>query len=154
MKLVVMSLDDVEQGAIMDLQDTMALDSTVAVVSVLDKAAMREARILCHRRSCVAIERFKFDDDDQGPNVISPTDADRAVRFCLTMAAQNVTIMVVHCAAGIRRSAGMAAAFAIMLGQNDEQFFAPPYCHNMKVYRSLLKVWGQVVLERLQEEVN
>jgi len=148
LKLVVMSLDDVEQGAIMDLQDQLVPGSTVAVVSIVEKNAMREARILCHQRSCVAIERFRFDDDDQGPNIITSEDADRAVRFCLTMAAQNVTIMVVHCAAGISRSAGMAAAFAIMLGQSDEQFFELPYCPNMKVYRSLLNAWIQVTNTR------
>jgi predicted protein tyrosine phosphatase len=47
--------------------------------------------------------------------------------------------IVVHCDAGVSRSAAVAAALARTLDGDDAQFFAGRYRPNMRVYRMLLE---------------
>jgi predicted protein tyrosine phosphatase len=46
--------------------------------------------------------------------------------------------MIVHCDAGVSRSAAVAAALARVLNDDDSEFFGGRYRPNMRVYRLLL----------------
>ncbi len=50
----------------------------------------------------------------------------------------DVQRIIVHCDAGVSRSAGVAAALARVLNHDDAEFFAGRYRPNMRVYRALL----------------
>ena len=59
------------------------------------------------------------------------------------------SILIVHCDAGISRSAGVAAALGLILNGRggDRRFFSPPYVPNMHVYRLLLDTYSEIVGE-------
>jgi predicted protein tyrosine phosphatase len=74
---------------------------------------------------------------------ILPT-ADHArqiVRFVREMA-PRVEKIVIHCEAGISRSAGVGAAIAHCLGQTDLQFYEGS-CPNHRVRRLVIQAWGR-----------
>jgi predicted protein tyrosine phosphatase len=50
-----------------------------------------------------------------------------------------VDVVIVHCGAGVSRSAGLAAALAKWYNGSDLEFFKPPYAPNMLVYRTMLE---------------
>ena len=47
--------------------------------------------------------------------------------------------IIVHCDAGVSRSAAVAAALARVLNEDDTEFFGGRYRPNMRVYRMLLE---------------
>ena len=49
----------------------------------------------------------------------------------------DTNMIVVHCEAGISRSAGVAAALSLILNKTDQYYF-DHYCPNMLVYRKIL----------------
>jgi predicted protein tyrosine phosphatase len=57
----------------------------------------------------------------------------------------EVEALVVHCEAGISRSAGVAAALSRALFDAD-RFFFEHYVPNPLVYATLLRVWGERAL--------
>jgi len=74
--------------------------------------------------------------------VFTKEDA-QSIITVLRVTEKYINLIVVHCEAGISRSAGVAAALAKCLGQSDEKFFNPrgPYCPNRYVYRTLLNTY-------------
>jgi len=48
---------------------------------------------------------------------------------------------VVHCSAGIARSAGVAGAISLVLNGKDAMFFKGRYIPNRFVYRTILNEW-------------
>jgi predicted protein tyrosine phosphatase len=51
----------------------------------------------------------------------------------------DVTLIVVHCDAGVSRSAGIAAALAKVFLGDDTEFFGGRYRPNRRVYRAVLE---------------
>ena len=49
-------------------------------------------------------------------------------------------MIVVHCEAGISRSAGVASALSLILNKTDQYYF-DHYCPNMRVYRYILNAY-------------
>ena len=87
-----------------------------------------------------------FDDEEQGPNVITEADASKIKEF-LTKWYNKVDQIVVHCDAGVSRSAGVAAAILKYYTGDDTQIFDDlKYCPNMLCYRT--------VLNKLMENTN
>ena len=52
----------------------------------------------------------------------------------------RVNLLMVHCQAGISRSAGTAAAIAKIKYDNDMAYYKPPFIPNKLVYRKILNV--------------
>ena len=99
-----------------------------------------------------------FDDVDR-PNkdAITDSDAEKIVDF-VNRYKNTVDQVVVHCSAGISRSAGVAAALMNMLGQDDSVIFDNPvYCPNMTCYRAVLNAANLPIVEnevQEKEELN
>ena len=92
----------------------------------------------------LAAERLCFDDVDRdipgrnGLRCISERQALRIARF-VDENRDRVKEFIVHCGAGISRSAGAAAAIMKYLNGSDSPIFdSPGYQPNMKVYRTVL----------------
>ena len=51
-------------------------------------------------------------------------------------------LILIHCDAGVCRSPAVAAAIDLIYLGNDSKWFKAPYCPNMKVYNTMLKVKG------------
>lgn len=75
----------------------------------------------------------------QGYYPITEQQARKIARFVMRYKDSRVEQIVVHCDAGISRSAGVAAAIAKYLNGNDDDFFIrSPYHPNMTCYSKVL----------------
>lgn len=87
----------------------------------------------------------------QGYYPISEQQARKIARFVMRYK-DSVEQIVVHCDAGISRSAGVAAAIAQYLNGNDDDFFIrSPYQPNMTCYSTVLFA---LYLAETEEEDN
>lgn len=144
----------IEQGIVRDLQDCYP-DKKIAVISITDSGGMfslgwkRElvpARVVHREKNFYNVCRLYFDDTDgteTGYDCITERDANRIIDFLLAAQKDGVEIMVVHCHAGRSRSAAVAAACSIILGQSDAEFFVGRFTPNMKVYRMVLNAYQE-----------
>lgn len=108
----------------------------------------------------VSVLRLSFNDLDKepGPGTIKflggvyrlfdRKDAGLIKEFIIEHALPSYTVMV-HCDAGISRSAAVAAALSKVYNGDDFEFFtggsmygAPHYAPNMLVYKTLLEAYG------------
>ncbi len=91
---------------------------------------------------CRGILRLSFPDVDAASDrfpeaeLFSPEHARRIWDFVLQH--PDVERIVLHCDAGISRSAAVAAAIGRVLNGDDTEFFSGKYQPNMRVYRLLL----------------
>ncbi len=115
-----------------------------------EPAALRESPL------CKGICRLVFHDLDQVPQelitdyalvLFTPAMADTAVAF--VMAHPEARVIMVHCEAGISRSAGMAAAIAKVLNGSDAFYFKYGV-PNRRVYAEMLAAFAR----RLATEVE
>lgn len=82
--------------------------------------------------------RLWFDDVESGQDCIQKEDAEKIKRF---VEAHKEDQIIVHCDAGISRSAGIAAALMKYYNGDDTPIFDNPrYCPNMLCYRTMLNV--------------
>jgi predicted protein tyrosine phosphatase len=94
---------------------------------------------------CLGILRLAFADAEApGPAIgegalFSAHDAARVWDF-LTRHVDRLERVVVHCDAGVSRSAAVAAAIALVQNGDDREFFCGRYRPNLRVYRTLLDV--------------
>lgn len=70
--------------------------------------------------------------------LFSHTDASAIAAFVRSATNSAIDTFVIHCHAGISRSAAVAAALSKYYNGNDSKFFQPPYNPNRRVYRILL----------------
>ena len=83
---------------------------------------------------------MSFDDEEQGtPGCIEQKDAEKIADFVRSIENNNeIERLVVHCGAGVSRSAGVAAACSLYLLGDDSEFFSSRYCPNRTCYRMVL----------------
>lgn len=88
------------------------------------------------------ILRLSFDDVDFGEdNCITKEDGRRILNFVQEYV-RRVEMIVVHCEAGISRSAGICAALMRIINGDDEEIFDnPKFCPNMSCYRTVLRTY-------------
>lgn len=86
----------------------------------------------------------------QGYYPITEQQARKIAKFVVRYK-DSVEQIVVHCDAGIPRSAGVAAAIAKYLNNDDNKFFMAPYTPNMTCYS---KVLFALYLAETEEEDN
>lgn len=93
---------------------------------------------------------LEFDDveancDLKSFKVISEDDAREIVDFVVNWS-EKVDTVIVHCDAGVSRSAGVCAAISkYMTGSDDWVFDSPRYQPNMTCYRTVLNGFYEVV---------
>lgn len=86
----------------------------------------------------LAVIKLRFDDVTSGCGVIKDDQAMQIANF-IKYWVDKTDIIVVHCSAGVSRSAGCAAAIMKYINNDDTQIFKNPrYVPNMTVYRSVL----------------
>lgn len=103
-------------------------------------------------RKIKRILKLKFDDTEIGePNHITREDARKIAEFVKSIMPDTEQI-IVHCTAGISRSAGVCAAILKYLkGDDSEIFDNPKYFPNMTCYRMVLEVLNSASAERSLE---
>ena len=86
----------------------------------------------------VSVLRLFFDDIDSGSTAMTPDDANKIANF-VRFYQHSVDRIIVHCEAGVSRSAGVAAAIMCYLfGGDDIIFNDSKYYPNMHCYRITL----------------
>lgn len=90
----------------------------------------------------VDVLRLWFDDEEAPhPNCITSKDAEKIVNF-VNQYIDKVDEIVVHCSAGVSRSAGVCGAImCILTGSDDYIFDNPNFCPNMTCYRAVLNAY-------------
>lgn len=78
--------------------------------------------------------------EQYGHGIFTPDQAKQIVDFIEVWKAK-VEMIVVHCSAGVSRSAGVAGAISLILNGRDEMFFKGRYIPNRFVYRTILNEW-------------
>ena len=109
------------------------------IVSITDVAS--DDNRFHNNPNLVGVCRLKFDDVEKGePNCITTSDAQKIVKFMNFY--DDVQNVVVHCEAGVSRSAGCCAALMYVFNGSDMEIFKQPkYCPNMTVYRTVLNAF-------------
>lgn len=97
-----------------------------------------------------AILKVSFEDVDYpNPNAISQETANKIAMFIVNNK-DNVNDIIVHCEAGISRSAGCAAAILKFFTGDDSKIFDNSYyCPNKTVYRMVIDAFLDLVPEQL-----
>lgn len=121
-----------------------------AIISITD-VGTRE-NVFNHNTHIKGICKLQFDDVEAGDlNAITEEDANKIVNF-LNSVKDRVDMIVVHCEAGVSRSAGVCAAAMTILGHDDMQIFDnPKFCPNMSCYRAVLTAAGKELDEKVIE---
>ena len=114
-------------------------------------------------KHCLGIHRVQFHDaDHQGEKflgrlliAIEPDQAEAIWNF-FVQHRDKAELTIVHCEAGISRSAGTAAALAVGNGQSDAFIFNKPYFNpNRRVFRMILNAAttsGHRIEQKREEE--
>lgn len=83
--------------------------------------------------------RVQFDDVEiDEVNHITRKDAEKIIAF-VNSYIDKVDKIIVHCEAGVSRSAGVCAALMLIINGDDMEIFNnPKFCPNMTCYRTIL----------------
>ena len=132
MKFQVMSRQDARRYSF-----NTAIEKTI-IISINDVAD--EANQFASNPQIIDTCSLFFDDvEGNEANCMTRWDADNIIRF-VNKHLDNVEQIVVHCGAGISRSAGVCAALMMIVNGNDSDIFNNGrYCPNMHCYRLVLE---------------
>lgn len=113
------------------------LDHDCVVISITDVDS--DPVDLPQNEHIKAILRLSFEDsDEETPTSISSRDADKITEF-ISRFRNTVAEIIIHCEAGISRSAGVCAALMLWLNGSDKPVFDNAYYRpNMRCYRFVL----------------
>lgn len=114
-----------------------ACNKNYAIISISDADDVEN--VFANNPRIKGICRLWFDDVETGEkNCITEKDAGKILSF-VDRIVNCVDLIVVHCAAGISRSAGVAAALMLILNGDDSIIFDDGrYCPNRTCYRMVL----------------
>ena len=133
-------------------------DEASAVISISDYDKNSPTLENNPGNGIVAHLKLKFDDVERGEaNCITERDALKIVSFVRGYAIVS-NKLIVHCEAGVSRSAGTAAAIMKAINGSDWDIFDNPrYVPNMTCYRMVLDAFytnGQDILRKLAVDEN
>lgn len=116
-------------------------DEPHVIVSITSHASDR-ARLRTGP-ACRGVLRVAFADIDapSGDLVVFDRSHARAICSFVLQHRDAIASIVVHCDAGVSRSAGVAAALAKALGEDDTELFRR-HRPNPHVYRTVLEAWA------------
>lgn len=109
------------------------------IISITDVGS--EDNRFNRQSNLVDVCRVKFDDVEKGEeNCITKSDAQKIVDFMKKY--DDIQNVIVHCEAGVSRSAGCCAALMLACNGSDMEIFSNPvFCPNMTVYRTVLNTF-------------
>ena len=127
------------RGAAIEMSNT-ELDHDTVIVSITGFG--EEFPEFADNPHIVGVCYVQFDDEEQGINAMTDDNAREILNFISEWASEDVDI-VVHCSAGISRSAGVGAALMLILNGDDSDVFGSgKYAPNMNCYRKMLSAAG------------
>ena len=88
-----------------------------------------------------AVLFLQFDDEEVGERAMTQRHANTIVSFIKSLN-DNVDELIVHCEAGVSRSAAVAAAISFSINGDDAEFFKFPFFPNRHCYRLMLEAFG------------
>ena len=85
-----------------------------------------------------------INEDDETKRLMTDEDALQIKKFIEVLNKRNdIELLIIHCHAGISRSAAVAAAISkIFNGTDNEYFYSDRYNPNMYVYTKIMKAFG------------
>lgn len=119
-------------------------DFKTAIISITDTDKADVVFEKNETNGIKAVLKLKFDDverDYKNEHCITKEDAENIVKF-VNKNKNKVDKFIVHCEAGVSRSAGVGAAIMKALNGDDWDVFKNPLmCPNMKCYRMVLNAF-------------
>jgi hypothetical protein len=88
-----------------------------------------------------AVLFLQFDDEECGDRAMTQQHANTIVSFIKSLNGK-IDELIVHCEAGVSRSAAVAAAISFSINGDDAEFFKFPYYPNRLCYRLVLEAFG------------
>ena len=120
-------------------------DFKTAIISITDTDKADVVFEKNETNGIKAVLKLKFDDverDYKNEHCITKEDAENIVKF-VNKNKSKVDKFIVHCEAGVSRSAGVGAAIMKALNGDDWDVFKNPLkCPNMKCYRMVLNAFA------------
>jgi predicted protein tyrosine phosphatase len=122
-------------------KESYKISKPTIIVSITDPD--KNINTFADNDNIVSICRVQFDDTEpdcmlNGEIVMTEKDAEKIKNFIFTFK-DKVECIIVHCEAGISRSAGvMAAIQKFLIGDDSAIFNAFRFCPNMHCYRMTL----------------
>lgn len=110
-----------------------------------------------HEANIKFVLSLEFNDVEKGqPNCITFQDANKIVQFVERCKQNNIELLIVHCTAGVSRSAGICAAIMKATTNDDMSIFGnPKFCPNMTCYRVILEAFMESISEEeIQQKEN
>lgn len=121
-----------------------------AVISIRDTVSGGYALTFNKSGACKAALNITFDDieetiyyEGKELHLFDRNDANKIVKFVRGLEKLNIDKLIVHCHAGISRSAAVGASILkYYTGKDDEIFNSDMYAPNRWVYRKMLEAFG------------
>ena len=127
-------------------------EEKTAIISITDVNSHSVNFRNNNKNNIIAVLNVFFDDVlGNEVNCMNENDAERIAEFAKNVV-DKVDKIIVHCEAGVSRSAGVAAALMKYFNGDDMPIFEnPQYCPNMYCYRMVL---GALMMEVNEEEIK
>ena len=141
MKFTVLSRTKAKKFSFSDIKEK------TIIISITDMGS--NDNIFNRQQNLLDVCRVKFDDVEKGEeNCITENDARKILNF-VERYKNKVSHIVVHCEAGVSRSAGVCAALMYILNGSDMEIFDnPKFCPNMTCYRTVLNEYFKEIDEK------
>lgn len=135
-KFTVMSRAEARKTSFKQMKEKTIIVSITDVVS--------EKNRFNRQSNLIGVCDVKFDDVEKGgENCITKNDAMKIIDF-IDRFYSEADHIIVHCEAGVSRSAGACAAIMLMYDGNDMPIFEnPKFCPNMTVYRTIIEAFQE-----------
>lgn len=110
------------------------------MISITDSASNNN--LFCREAIYMRLLRLKFDDVDKEGDTFVLFTKEQAIQILnfVKQIKNKVDFIIVHCEAGISRSAGVVAALE-KIYNNDNNYVFKYYCPNSFVYRTILECY-------------
>jgi predicted protein tyrosine phosphatase len=112
-----------------------------AIISISEDPTQFPVLLEENRSALLQVEfaDLEFNSGTSNFKLFDEADAENILSFVESLP-NDVEVLIIHCGAGISRSAAVAAALSKMTNGSDGGFFDSPYSPNSKVYHTMLKV--------------